>query len=169
MQHHTVSLRAFLVCAVLSICTMAIGLSLSFEALGQTATKPASKQDANQKPKQQPKKTKKPSAPFKWVNPLSEKEQEFPGLKHATFASPSLKTEVGYCIYLPPGYELFEFKEKRYPVIYYLHGGRPGSERKSVKLINQIDKHISARKVAPMIYVFVNGGPVSHYNMPNDP
>jgi endo-1,4-beta-xylanase len=51
-------------------------------------------------------------------------------------------------------------------VVYYLHGGRPGSETKSVKLAQFIHKHIVDRAVRPMIYVFVNGGPVSHYNMP---
>ncbi len=120
--------------------------------------------NSNSKPKK-----KKTPAPFKWVNPLSKKESSLPGLKHATFSSPSLATEVGYCIYLPPGYELFESKAKRYPVVYYLHGGRPGSERKGVRLVEWMDEHISAKRVAPMIYVFVNGGPVSHYNMPDNP
>ena len=116
--------------------------------------------------KKQKKKSKNP-APFKWVNPLSEADQKLPGLKHATFESPSLKVPVGYCIYLPPGYDATENQQSRYPVVYYLHGGRPGSERKSIKLVTSINKHIAAQQVAPMIYVFVNGGPVSHYNMPD--
>ena len=71
--------------------------------------------------------------------------------------------EVGYCIYLPAQYA--ENKKKRFPVVYYLHGGRPGSEIKSIKLVPWIHEAMKAGKVAPALYVFVNGGPVSHYNM----
>jgi endo-1,4-beta-xylanase len=116
------------------------------------------------------KKKKKAPEPFQWVNPMTKWElKKFSDVKSATFKSPSLKVDIGYCIYLPPGYNLAELKEKRYPVVYYLHGGRPGNEKKGIRLVAQIDKQIGAKKVAPMIYVFVNGGPVSHYNMPNDP
>lgn len=118
---------------------------------------------------QEKKKTPKKPAPFQWVNPLSKTERQIAGLQHATFESPSLNVPVGYCIYLPPGYDSVENKQTRYPVVYYLHGGRPGSERKSIKLVSVINEHISAKRVAPMIYVFVNGGPVSHYNMPGQP
>lgn len=107
---------------------------------------------------------KQKKKPFRWVNEL---KQEIPGVKHATFRSPSMNVDVGYCIYLPPQYRNTENKTKRFPVVYYLHGGRPGSETKSVKLAQYIDKQISAGKVDPMIYVFVNGGPVSHYNLPD--
>ena len=109
------------------------------------------------------KKTKKKPAPFKWVNELKGK---LPGVSHTTFKSLSMNLDVGYCIYLPPGYDAAKNREKRYPTIFYLHGGRPGSEIKSVRLATHIHKHISSSKVPPMIYVFVNGGPVSHYNMP---
>ena len=74
--------------------------------------------------------------------------------------------DVGYCIYLPGHYKQQQFAERRFPVVYYLHGGRPGNETKSVRLAEVIDRHIAAGDVAPMIYVFVNGGPVSHYNLP---
>ncbi|MBL4886691.1 MAG: 1,4-beta-xylanase, partial [Planctomycetaceae bacterium] len=46
-------------------------------------------------------------------------------------------------------------------------GGRPGSEIKSVRLASLIHEQNESKKVPPMIYVFVNGGPVSHYNMPD--
>lgn len=111
--------------------------------------------------KQRQKKLRKPQ-PFKWVNKLNRK---LPGVTHATFTSPSMQIEVGYCIYLPPAYG--KNPKQRFPVVYYLHGGRPGSELKSVNLATYIHKHIESGAVAPMIYVFVNGGPVSHYNMPD--
>ncbi|MCH9654842.1 MAG: esterase family protein [Planctomycetes bacterium] len=108
-------------------------------------------------------KQKKKPQPFRWVNEL---KQKIPGVQHATFRSPSMMVDVGYCIYLPPQYSDPQNRKQRFPVVYYLHGGRPGSETKSVRLAHFINKHISAGDVAPMIYVFVNGGPVSHYNMP---
>ncbi|MCA8987995.1 MAG: 1,4-beta-xylanase [Planctomycetaceae bacterium] len=111
--------------------------------------------------------SKAPNA-FQWVNPIPAGQQH-PRLKHATFRSPSLGTDVGYCIYLPAQYNEKKSAEKRFPVVYYLHGGRPGSETKSIGLVKLIDEHISSGEVEPMIYVFVNGGPVSHYNMPDRP
>ena len=106
------------------------------------------------------------SQAFHWVNPLPERLQS-ERLEHSTFVSPSMQREVGYCIYLPAAYSESQQSEKRFPVVYYLHGGRPGSELKSIGLVPLIDQHISSGNVAPMIYVFVNGGPVSHYNMPD--
>ncbi len=74
--------------------------------------------------------------------------------------------DVGYCIYLPAAYGQPANKDKRFPVVYYLHGGRPGSEIRSVSLAEYIHKAISVGIIPPTIYVFVNGGPVSHYNLP---
>ena len=71
---------------------------------------------------------------------------------------------VGYYIYLPPGYEL---GRERYPVVYHLHGGRPGGENKAVRLSGYVDKAIAAGTIPPTIYVFPNGGPVSWYDMPD--
>lgn len=112
---------------------------------------------------QAPSRQQAPPQPFRWVNPLN---QELAGVEHAVFASPSLKRDVGYCIYLPPAYHDPDNLSQRFPVVYYLHGGRPGSETKSVRLATLIHRQISEGRVAPMVYVFVNGGPVSHYNMP---
>lgn len=122
---------------------------LTFSSEGQAQEKP--------KPKKKP-------APFKWVNKL---KQKYPRLTHATFKSPSLKVDVGYCIYLPEAYDTA--KNQRFPVVYYLHGGRPGSETKSVKLVEYIHKAQTKGVIPPTIYVFVNGGPVSHYNIPDAP
>ena len=115
-------------------------------------------------PPQPNKEVSKEPAPFRWVNPLP--EGEYPGVRHATFTSPSMQIDVGYCIYLPPQYDDAAWKHRRFPVVYYLHGGRPGSEIKSVKLSYYIHEAISTGKVPPAIYVFVNGGEVSHYNYP---
>ncbi|MDG2213979.1 MAG: alpha/beta hydrolase-fold protein [Verrucomicrobiota bacterium] len=116
---------------------------------------PVAAQDATKKKK------KKERPPFKWVNKLPANAPK--EVKHVTFRSPSMGVEVGCCIYLPPQYEAA--KTKRFPVVYYLHGGRPGSEIKSVKLVPWIHAAMKEGRVAPAIYVFPNGGPVSHYNM----
>lgn len=98
---------------------------------------------------------------FKWVNPLPG-DHSLEGVKHGTFVSQSMGKPVGYCIYLPPDYA--ENADARYPVVYFLHGGRPGNETKSVELSKYVHAAITSGKVTPSIYVFVNGGPVSHYN-----
>ena len=125
--------------------------------------KPGSKKPGSKKPGSKKPKSKKARAPFKWVNPPP--ESSVPGLKHATFLSPSLGNDVGYLILFPAGYER---TEQRYPVVYYLHGGRPGNESKNYRLAEPIQKLMKSSGLAPSIYVFVNGGPVSHYNMPDD-
>lgn len=114
-----------------------------------------------------PAKSAKKQPPFSWVAPMENKEQAkklLPAtVQHATFKSPSMGIEVGYYIYLPPGYER---GKERYPVVYHLHGGRPGGENKSVRLATYVDAAIQKGTIKPTIYVFPNGGPVSWYDMP---
>jgi len=108
-------------------------------------------------------KKKKPVTKFAWVNPI--KGNGLPqGLSHHTFKSKKNECEVGYCIYLPQQYS--QEKAGRFPVVYYLHGGRPGSELKSAKIGAYVDKAMRANEVGPMIYVFPNGGKMSHYDYP---
>jgi len=125
--------------------------------------KSSTKKSSTKKSSTKKSSTKKARPPFKWVNPLP--GASIPGLKHATFSSPSLGCDVGYLILFPNGYERTEL---RYPVVYYLHGGRPGNESKSYRLAGPISKLMQSSDMSPAIYVFVNGGPVSHYNMPGD-
>jgi enterochelin esterase-like enzyme len=119
----------------------------------------------NQVAQAQGKKKQKSDAPFRWVNQPSTAYEDVP-IQHKTFRSQSMGADVGYCIYLPPDYEKSERTGKRYPVVYYLHGGRPGSELKSVGLSVFIEKAIRSNRIPPMIYVFINGGPMSHYDYP---
>jgi len=112
-------------------------------------------------------KGKKKHPPFSWVNPIEnlESRKDLPaGLRHATFRSPSMELDVGYFIYLPEAYE--QETDRSFPVVFHLHGGRPGSERRSVRLSAFVDRAIRAGKIQPTIYVFPNGGPMSWYNYP---
>ena len=129
-------------------------LLLSLVSISATAVEPKEKRPSTSKKKARP--------PFRWVNPLPENRAR--GLIHGTFPSKIAKTDVGYAILLPEDYET---NEKRYPVVYYLHGGRPGNESKSIKIADFIVKYREEHDLPPIIYVFNNGGPVSHYNVPD--
>ncbi|MEM1443485.1 MAG: alpha/beta hydrolase-fold protein [Verrucomicrobiota bacterium] len=104
---------------------------------------------------------------FSWVSPLSEKQAAnlIEGVEHRTFESPSMGIDVGYYVYLPKAYA--ESEDEAYPVVLHLHGGRPGSEAKSVRLASFVDAAIKSGDIQPTIYVFPNGGPMSWYNYPN--
>jgi len=83
-------------------------------------------------------------------------------LKHSAYHSALMDTEVGFNIYLPPGYEEAANAEKRYPVIYWLHGLNQ-SENTNQFPPKIIDQAMRAKDVPPMIVVFVSGGSRSFY------
>ncbi len=59
---------------------------------------------------------------IQWVNPPSKKAvADTPGLRHETFDSDAMQTKVGYSVVPPPSYKAET--DRRYPVIYWLHGG----------------------------------------------
>ena len=66
--------------------------------------------------------------------------------------------EVGYSIYLPPGYE---DSDQRYSVVYWLHG-RGGSER-GIQPVATLHAAVEAGRVEPMVLVIANGGIASGY------
>lgn len=92
-----------------------------------------------------------------WVN---KSEESLPtGVTHCTFASKAAKQAVGYCIYLPPGYET---TDRHYPVIYNLHGNG-GNEFHSFEDVKVLHEGIVAGKWPPMIVVLPNGGRSTFY------
>lgn len=84
---------------------------------------------------------------------------------HHTFTSASMKREVGYCLYLPPGYE--KDTQRRYPVIYHLHGAG-GNETRSLYSASVLHEGILAGKLPEMIMVFPNGGRATMYQDSGD-
>jgi endo-1,4-beta-xylanase len=84
---------------------------------------------------------------------------------HHTFRSASMKRNVGYCLYLPPGYE--KDTQRRYPVIYHLHGAG-GNETRSVYSASVLHEGILAGKLPEMIMVFPNGGRSTMYQDSGD-
>ncbi len=153
-----------------SLCvtvTAFLGLVMCSAAVAQSTGKEAptpGKADNGNRPASGKTRGEPVEPKFAWVNRPTAALP--PRVSHRTFMSPSLKTEVGYCIYLPVAYDS---GTARFPVVYYLHGGRPGSELKSVKQATYLHNYMQAGQLPPMIYVFVNGGPVSHYNIPGEP
>ncbi|MCM8533983.1 MAG: esterase family protein [Lentisphaeraceae bacterium] len=82
------------------------------------------------------------------------------GVQHLTFFSKSAKQDVGYSIYLPPSYKTNT--DKRYPVIYNLHGNG-GNELRGIFIAEILEKGIKAKKWPEMIIVFPNGGHSTFY------
>jgi len=91
-----------------------------------------------------------------WFNPP---KKPLPGVVHEGYLSASMKTQVGYNIYLPPGYE---GSSKRYPVIYWLHG-RGGTESSGGYPLQLLTEAVSAGKLPPTIVVYVSGGSQTNY------
>ena len=102
--------------------------------------------------------------PVKWVNPP--KPNSLPtGVTHRTFQSRAIGADVGYCIYLPPGYETET--TRRYPVIYNLHGAG-GNELHGFSPARALHDGIVSGRWAPMILVLPNGGARTFYKNSGD-
>jgi S-formylglutathione hydrolase FrmB len=84
---------------------------------------------------------------------------------HHTLESPSMKRMVGYCVYLPPGYS--EHPDRRYPVIYHLHGAG-GNELRTLYSAEVLHEGILRGKWPEMIVVFPNGGRATMYQDSGD-
>ena len=102
------------------------------------------------------------SKEFSWENEASERFDLPHQLKHESFLSNSMQIPVGYFIYIPDSY--VENPEKNFRTVYYLHGGRPGNEARSVFLSSFVHELIMSESTDPALYIFVNGGELSHYN-----
>jgi len=101
----------------------------------------------------------KSNADTVWVN--EPKAGSLPtGMTHHTYFSKSMGHDVGYCIYLPPGYETDT--QRRYPVIYNLHGAG-GNELHGQQSAEVLQERILAGKWPPMIMVMPNGGKATMY------
>ena len=99
-----------------------------------------------------------------WVN--KPKAGELPrGVTHNTFVSEAHETDVGYCIYLPPGYETKA--HEHYPVIYNLHGAG-GNELHGFDEVAVLDAGIRDGRWPPMIVVMANGGKRTFFKNSHD-
>lgn len=94
--------------------------------------------------------------PDNWVRAPIEAEK----IKHKTFRSAAVGKDVSYLIYTPAEYG--DQPDKRYPVMYWLHG-LGGGQRGVPHLVERFDQAIGAGKTPPMLVVFVNGLRASMY------
>ena len=89
-----------------------------------------------------------------WVRRPTEKQlQRIPGLRHETFDSPSMMTEVGYSVILPASYDT---GDQRYPVVYWLHGGG-GNESSCLFTSMAWCELVAAKQAKEVILVYPNG------------
>lgn len=77
-----------------------------------------------------------------------------------TFQSPTVGGPVGYALYRPPGYD--DDPERRYPVVYWLHG-MGGDPRRGGSFVRLLDEAIRAGIAPPALAVLPNGGPAGFY------
>ena len=108
-------------------------------------------------------KAKPGNADDMWVtSPVPELPER---VTHHTFRSASMQCDVGFCLYLPPCYETH--KERRYPVIYNLHGAN-GNETRTVYSASVLHEGIVAGKLPEIVMVFPNGGRSTMYQDSGD-
>ncbi len=99
---------------------------------------------------------------FSWQNETNNLYDLPDQLKRGSFVSPSISEHIGYYIYIPDSY--YSEPQKYFRTVYYLHGGRPGNEARSVYISNYLHKIFQENPIEPALYIFVNGGALSHYN-----
>jgi endo-1,4-beta-xylanase len=95
--------------------------------------------------------------PDAWSNPPASAVHN---VTHRTFRSASVGADVGYSIYLPPGYEQ---GTQRYPVLYYLHGAGGNESGGPRTLVPRLLEAHRAGTVPLFIVVFPNGGESTWY------
>ncbi len=86
-----------------------------------------------------------------WVTPAV----RAPRVQYCTFDSAAAKTKVSYHIYTPELYDAE--KERRFPALYWLHGGGDRGWTGIPSLASYFDAAIRAGDIPPFLVVFVNG------------
>jgi len=97
----------------------------------------------------------------KWNNP---DRPSIPGVEHAVLHSSSMDRDMGYNVYLPPGYS---DGTPRYPVVYFLHGAGGNENSDAGGFAGLIQKETAAKQIPPVICVFPNGGMSGYMDHPD--
>lgn len=100
-----------------------------------------------------------PTGKTDWVDPVSATP---PGAHYILYPTPQRgEGTVGSCmVYLPEAYTAHP--DRRYPVIYYLHGGT-GNQREARWMIERLDSAINSGKMQPVIVVSPQALPIGWY------
>jgi enterochelin esterase-like enzyme len=95
-----------------------------------------------------------------WTDPVQEDQglTRFRRYPQPSRAEPA--AEGSYQLYLPPGYEAG--RQRRYPVIYWLHGGF-GDSRQGLPAVERIDEAIRSGAMPPVIVVLPQALPIGWY------
>jgi enterochelin esterase-like enzyme len=101
--------------------------------------------------------------PDSWTDPIT---NPIPGTSYHLFPTPARgeNKQGSYLVYLPGDYLN---SDKRYPVIYWLHGGN-GNSREGAWMCEQLDAAMKQGTMPQCIVVFVQGLPVGWYNNSKD-
>ena len=89
-------------------------------------------------------------------------KEEPAGTHYRTFHSDAARAEVSYLVYFPPGYHDDKNKDRRYPVIYWLHG-MTQDQREGADFVQTLDRAIRDGKAPEAIAILVNGRTHSYY------
>jgi pimeloyl-ACP methyl ester carboxylesterase len=114
-----------------------------------TPTPEPAAQPASRPPARRRRSTRK----ITWVNP------ELPagrGLSHHILHSEAMGHDVGYVVWVPAGYDAGA--DKRYPVVYFLHGAGGNESADSGGFSGRVATAIKTGDMPPVICVFANGG-----------
>ena len=98
-----------------------------------------------------------------WIDPIT---NPLTGTTYHLFPTPARgkNTKGSYLIYLPEDYAT---SNKRYPVIYWLHGGN-GNSREGNWMCEQMNASMQRGEMSQSIVVFVQGLPIGWYNNSKD-
>ena len=94
-----------------------------------------------------------PSAERPWVLP----EPDVPRMQRVLFDSKSAGEKVSCYVFTPQPYDMD--KERRFPVLYWLHGSGGSSPGAAAQMARRYSEAMRAGKIPPMILVFPNGLP----------
>ncbi len=95
--------------------------------------------------------------PNPWVAPC---EPGVVGMRHVLFQSEVLGKYVGYGLYLPPSYDVYD--DRHFPVMYWLHG-RNGNPNRVRQVLKKFDAAMKVGDCPEMIVVAPNGLSTSMY------
>lgn len=94
-----------------------------------------------------------PSTEHPWVLP----EPDVPRMQRVLFDSKSAGEKVSYYVFIPQPYDID--KERRFPVLYWLHGSGGSSPSAAAQMARRYSEAMRAGKIPPMILIFPNGLP----------
>jgi endo-1,4-beta-xylanase len=145
--------RRILLCAPLALCALVFLARHRLRALipgrwentGADYTGPLTRSTIPYDP------SKPPSRP--WLDP---QRTAPPPTTYHTYTASTINQQTDYLLYLPPGYEDRTNRDRRYPVIYWLHGYSCGPLHGS-PFVDALDAAIRARHIPPTIAVLPNG------------